>query len=44
LIALVLSSICSEQVRAQMKAGFYGTLNATRAIVPIMRDQRQDMW
>jgi NAD(P)-dependent dehydrogenase (short-subunit alcohol dehydrogenase family) len=30
-----------EQVRNQMEVSFFGTLNVTRAILPVMRRQRQ---
>ena len=30
-----------EQVRAQMEVNFFGTLNVTRAILPVMRTQRR---
>lgn len=34
-------TLSPEQVRAQMEVNFFGTLNVTRAILPIMRAQRQ---
>jgi NAD(P)-dependent dehydrogenase (short-subunit alcohol dehydrogenase family) len=34
-------TVSPEHVRAQMEVNFFGTLNVTRAILPIMRSQRQ---
>jgi NAD(P)-dependent dehydrogenase (short-subunit alcohol dehydrogenase family) len=34
-------TLSPEQVRMQMEVNFFGTLNVTRAILPIMRAQRQ---
>jgi NAD(P)-dependent dehydrogenase (short-subunit alcohol dehydrogenase family) len=33
-------TLSPEQVRAQMETNFFGTLNVTRAILPVMRGQR----
>ncbi|PZP56250.1 MAG: short-chain dehydrogenase/reductase, partial [Micavibrio aeruginosavorus] len=34
-------TVSPEQVRAQMEVNFFGTLNVTRAILPVMRAQRR---
>ncbi|MBB3938131.1 SDR family oxidoreductase [Aureimonas phyllosphaerae] len=34
-------TLSPEQVRAQMEVNFFGTLNVTRAILPVMRAQRR---
>jgi NAD(P)-dependent dehydrogenase (short-subunit alcohol dehydrogenase family) len=34
-------TLSPEQVRAQMEANFFGTLNVTRAVLPVMRAQRR---
>jgi NAD(P)-dependent dehydrogenase (short-subunit alcohol dehydrogenase family) len=34
-------TLSPEQVRAQMEVNFFGTLNVTRAVLPVMRAQRR---
>ena len=34
-------TLSPEQVRSQMEVNFFGTLNVTRAVLPVMRAQRQ---
>lgn len=34
-------TVSREQVRAQMEVNFFGTLNVTRAVLPVMRAQRR---
>lgn len=34
-------TMSQEQVRAQMEVNFFGTLNVTRAVLPVMRAQRR---